>query len=129
MFPNWAFSWGLPQSGNPWAWNALAPFAEQSARATLAGLDAMESALSAWRHLIDVSRSALREQQDVVLDALRTPVNEAAGAPRGARSGAGAKGFFAPMFAAAKAYEHVGEAVLEAQRGAIEALSTSQRPH
>jgi hypothetical protein len=135
-FPNWAFSWDPPASGNPWAWDGLAPFApfapfaEQSARAALAGVEAMEGALAAWRHLIDVSRSALREQQDVALDTLRTQLNDAAGAPKVARAQAsGVHGFFAPMFAAARAYEHLGEAVLDAQRGAFEALSTSQRPH
>jgi hypothetical protein len=126
---NWAFSWGLPPSVNPWAWSGLAPIAKQTAHAALASVDTAEVALAAWRRWIDASRSALRAQQDIMLDAWRTQLKQAAGARTDAEAASAASGLLSPMMAAAKAYEQVGEAVLEAQRGALDALSSSQRPH
>jgi hypothetical protein len=64
-----------------------------------------------------------------MLGLYRAQLRQAAGATAEAEASSPATGLLSPMMAAAKAYEEVGEAVLEAQRGAVEALSTSKRPH
>jgi hypothetical protein len=125
---NWAFSWGLPPSANPWAWSGAAPIARQTAQAALASVDTIELAFNAWRRWIDASQAALRAQQDTMLGLYRSQLRQAAGATAEAKASSPAE-FLSPMMAAARAYEEVGEAVLEAQRGAVEALSTSKRPH
>ena len=55
---NWAFSWGLPLSGAPWAWNGSALFTKQAAQASLASIGMMEHALTAWRSWVDASQAA-----------------------------------------------------------------------
>src|SRR5512145_2657114 len=115
---NWAFSWGLPPSVNPWAWSGAAPVARQTAEAALACIDTLEVAFSGWRRWIDASQAALRAQQDTMLGLCRTQLRQAAGATAEAEASSPATGLLSPMMAAAKAYEQVGEAVLEAQRGA-----------
>ena len=126
---NWAFSWGLPLSGAPWAWNGSALFTKQAAQASLASIGMMEHALTAWRSWVDASQAAFRAQQDIVLQACGSQPKQAAETRSETVGAAPATGLLSPVIAAAKACEQVGEAVLEVQRGALEALSNSQRPH
>jgi len=50
------------------------PFAEQTARAGLMGLEAMEAWLTASRQMIDLWRTSVREQQDAALASWRSQI-------------------------------------------------------
>jgi hypothetical protein len=105
----------------PQAWNAA------SAQAASIGLDVIQANLRAWRSLADALTNALRAQQDIALKALQARANEAGPADGAAMPGGDQ--FLAPMVAARKAYEQMGEAVVEAQKQALQAFADQERPH
>jgi hypothetical protein len=104
-----------PAPASPvWPWCALT--SSQAA----AGMQAARREIDAWRGLMDAYRTAMREQQDAILDAIgthapspshATPVDTASGA-----------GFLAPMLAAVRVYARLNGAMLSAQREALDAF-------
>lgn len=106
--------------------DGFAAFAEQGARAALLAIDASEGFLTACRNMVDVSRSMIRNQQDMMLHALHAQAETAAHA-EGEPPTQEAQTLFTPMLAATKVYEQMSGAVIQAQREALEALSP--KPH
>ncbi len=101
---------------------AIAGWSAQNARAALASVEAIERGLKTWRHFFDVTAAAVRRQQDLALSMTRAQwSNVAAIAPE--EDNANPPALFAPIYAAARAYEKVGEGVLQAQCNALEAMT------
>lgn len=100
---------------------SLAPqmFLAQGARAALFGLDAFEANLRIWRTAGDALREMARRQQDATLLGL----HERLSSTNGSLILAHAPSITAPFETAREAYEKIGDAVLTAQRRALEAMS------
>ncbi len=98
--------------------------AEQIQAGALTGLDATEAALSMYRTWFDISRQMIRAQQDSMFNAWRSQLAGSAypnyASPRTEQDAPSAPEIFE---AAAKAYGHFGDAVLQAQREAFETLT------
>jgi hypothetical protein len=107
---------------------AVAPslFLSQNVRAALFGLDTFEANLRIWRNVLDAMREAGRIQQDAALESLRTQFKRGDHLDEPAREG---PALFAPFLAARRAYEQIGDAVLSAQRQALDTMSAETRPH
>lgn len=100
-------------------------FLTQSVRAALVGLDAFEANLRIWRNVLDAVREAGRVQQDAVFDNVRIQLRRSGRADEEALE---APALMAPLLAARRAYEQVGDAVLAAQRRALDQMSAEARP-
>lgn len=101
-------------------------FLSQSARAALFGLDAFEANLRIWRNVLDAMRDAGRIQQDAAFESLRTQLKRGDNLDEPANDG---PALLAPFLAARRAYEQVGDAVLSAQRKALETMSGEAPPN
>jgi hypothetical protein len=113
-----AFSFVSPTG----SWTLWGPFSAYPARQALAALDQLETACAAWRSFVDVSRSAIREQQDTALRAWGAPLANAAGMEDDAGPGA-AHTLTWPMTVAMESYERLTGAMLQTQRDAVKAFS------
>ena len=101
-------------------------FLTQSARAALFGLDAFEANLRIWRGVLDAMREAGRAQQNAALESVRLQLKR--GDHLGEQADEG-PALFAPFLAARRAYEQIGDAVLSAQRQALDTMSAEAQPH
>jgi hypothetical protein len=109
---------------------AFAPAYAQAAQLAVNGISAFQSNLRAWRSMMDSMRISIRKQQDMALRAMRAQATDAAHPHAEGEDGMlGPMDFLSPMIAAQKVYEQMGDAVLEAQKEAFEALANGPKPH
>ncbi len=99
---------------------------EQFKANALMGADAVQATLTMWRTWLDISRNVMRAQQDSMMHAWREQVELAANLPNYSNRAPDQSANMAPpqlFAAAAKAYESIGETLLQAQHDAIDALT------
>lgn len=106
-------AWGAANKIAETAYSAPGPMLAWPARAGLLGLEVW---LCAWRDVSDASRRLVRQQQDMMIDALRAPLS---GPPMMENEEADlSKRLTAPVRRISRAYEEMGGAMLETQRRA-----------
>jgi hypothetical protein len=104
-----------------WLWSALT-----SPQAAVGYIEATRSGIDAWRGLIDAYRTAMRGQQDAILDAIEKQApSSTRAAPADTASGAA---FLAPVLAATRVYARLSGAMLSAQREALSAFVLRGKP-
>lgn len=107
------FAWALPMPAMPWiVWSGM--LSEETARRTLASVEATETAFSAWQELFDIPRS-------LMLDSMRTQLRQYASVSKDVRR-AGDGRSLAPAVAAARPIALAsGAGKLDGEREPLEA--------
>jgi hypothetical protein len=101
--------------------------AAQAAQAWLFGIDAAERNLHVFRSFADVTRSAIRQQQDTAIEIVRKEADTIKAHGPGAANFTAPIGLFTPIMIAQEACEQAGAAALAAQRRALESWTGKDR--